>query len=298
MTEFASPWSMRVAHVALRVPDLEAAVDWFSGVLHLAETERRDGRSYMTCNGRHHELILVEAAKRGYDHMALEVPDAAAVEAVVTRCAAVGGKRLGPLSGEPGVVGGELLEGPGGHVFKIFHGMADVEPPAIDPSGVRPSRFEHISLKVLSLAPMERFLQDGLGFEFSDRLGPMASWWHCEAEHHGIALQRAPQGDQLHHHAWTQADLNAMGATADLLHERGQRLVWGPGHHGPGDNRFIYFKDPAGSLVECCSGLAMFDRDQYSPRNWPFRPISVSLWGGIMPPKFIAAGTPARHSGG
>lgn len=296
MTDFQPPWKMRVAHMALRVEDLDSAVEWFSGVLHLVETERVGDRSYMTCNDRHHELILIASGKAGYDHMGLEVADAAAVAEVVGRCVAAGGKRLGAVEGEPGIDGGELLEGPGGHVFKVFHGMARVNAPEPDPSGVRPSRFEHISLKVHSLGAMERFLQEGLGFEFSDRLGPMASWWHCESEHHGIALQRAPQGNHLHHHAWTQADLNAMGATADLLHGRGQTLTWGPGHHGPGDNRFIYFKDPAGSLVECCAGLAMFGTDPYAPKTWPFKPSSVSLWGGVMPPKFIAAGTPVRHS--
>ena len=288
---------MRVAHMALRVTDLDEAVKWFGDVLHLEETHREDGRSYLTCNDRHHELILIATSgKPGYDHMALEVGGEAAVDEVVSRCEAVGGKRLGPVEGEVGIAGGVFVEGPGGHVFKIFHGMERVAAPDPDPTGVRPLRFEHISLKVHTLGPMEKFLQEGLGFKFSDRLGPMASWWHCEEDHHGIAIQRAPQGNQLHHHAWTQTDLNAMGATADLLHAIGQTLTWGPGHHGPGDNRFIYFKDPTGALVECCSGMAqMGEGSTYEPKKWPFKPISVSLWGGVMPPKFIAAGTPVRR---
>jgi len=291
--------NMRIAHMALRVENLDQAVEWFAGVLHLVETLRDQGRSYMTCNDRHHELILIASSKPGYDHMALEVDDADAVGEVVQRCVRVGGKRLGSVTGEPGIAGGELLEGPGGHVFKIFHGMESVTAPAPDPTGIRPSRFEHISLKVHTLGPMEKFLTQGLGFEFSDRLGPMASWWHCEAEHHGIAIQRAPQGNHLHHHAWTQADFNAMGATADALHARGQTLAWGPGRHGPGNNRFIYFKDPAGSLVECCSDLAMFPPvGHYTPKTWAFKPSSINLWGGSPPPpKFIAAGTPVRHAG-
>ncbi len=288
--------SMRVAHMALRVENLETAVEWFKDVLHLEETLREGERSYLTCNDRHHELILIGgSAKPGYDHMALEVDDTAEVEAVVARCEKVGGKRLRTVTDEPGIAGGVLLSGPGGHVFKIFHGMETVPAPAPDPTGARPERFEHISLKVLTLGPMEKFLQKGLGFEFSDRLGPMASWWHCESVHHGIALQRAPQGNHLHHHAWTQSDLNSARSTADILHGRGQTLTWGPGRHGPGNNTFIYFKDPSGALIECCSDIAMFPN--YEPKRWPFKPSSINFWGGSPPPlKFIAAGTPVRFS--
>ncbi len=46
--------------------------------------------------------------------------------------------------------------------------------------GDRPEKFEHASVKVLKMRPLERFLQQGLGFRFSDRLGTTASWWHCE----------------------------------------------------------------------------------------------------------------------
>lgn len=284
--------AMRVGHVALTVSDLDAAVEFFTSVMLLEETLREGNRSYLTCNDRHHELILVGGRKDGVDHLALQVDDAAEVESVVQSAVAAGGKRLGPVNDEPGIAGGELVEGPGGFVFKIFHGMETVNPPAADPTGIRPSRFEHISLKTPKPAPLERFLENGLGFEFSDRMGSMASWWHCESDHHGIAVQRAPQ-NHLHHHAWTQADLNAQGATADVLHSRGQTLSWGPGRHGPGNNHFIYFKGPSGALIECCSGMAQFgEGSTYEAKTWPFKPISVSLWGGITPPKFILAGTP------
>ena len=33
----------------------------------------------------------------------------------------------------------------------------------------------------------------GLGLAFSDRMGFLASWWHCDEDHHGIALTFAPR---------------------------------------------------------------------------------------------------------
>ena len=67
------------------------------------------------------------------------------------------------------------------------------------------------------------------------------------------------------------------------------KLSWGIGHHGPGDNRFIYFKDPTGALIECCSGMArMGPGSTYQPRDWPFK--DGNLWGLGAPPRFVLAG--------
>ena len=71
----------RVGHIALNVADLDRAVDFQQQVIGMVETERAGGASYLTCNDRHHELILVEDAdNRGYAHLAMEVPDAATLE--------------------------------------------------------------------------------------------------------------------------------------------------------------------------------------------------------------------------
>ena len=62
------------SHIALRVPDLDASVAFQQDVLGMVETERSAGVSYLTCNERHHELMLIQdPVRRGYDHIALEV---------------------------------------------------------------------------------------------------------------------------------------------------------------------------------------------------------------------------------
>ena len=75
----------RIGHIALHVKDLDAAVEFQEQVIGMVETERLAGASYMTCNERHHELIVIEdRVNRGYEHLALEVPDAATLEAPPT----------------------------------------------------------------------------------------------------------------------------------------------------------------------------------------------------------------------
>ena len=64
----------RVGHMAHRVRDLDAAVDFRQDVLGLVETERVGRVSYLSCNSRHHELILIEWLSPGYDHIGLRGP--------------------------------------------------------------------------------------------------------------------------------------------------------------------------------------------------------------------------------
>jgi catechol-2,3-dioxygenase len=290
----------RVGHIALRVPDLDAAVSFHNEVLGLVETERRGPVSYLTCNERHHELILIEQGSqgRGYDHIGLQVPDAEALERGRSGIAAAGGELLGPTyDGEPGIDRAALVRGPGGHVFKLFTGMEEGPKP---PEGDRVEKFEHVSIKARGLGGNERFVEQGLGFRFSDRLGRTASWWHCDADHHGLALVLAPR-HELSHYAFTATDLNAMGRICDRLAARGDRLIWGPSRHGPGNNLFIYFHDPAGAMIEVCAELAhMPPAGDYVARQWPGGLGAINQWGGPPPPRFLLTGFPIapRPNGG
>ena len=87
-----TPMVTRMGHIALRVPDLDASVAFQQDVLGMVETERSAGVSYLTCNERHHELMLIQdPVRRGYDHIALEVADAAALAAAMRSAEVAGG---------------------------------------------------------------------------------------------------------------------------------------------------------------------------------------------------------------
>lgn len=282
----------RLGHMALRVPDLDAAVNFHCEVLGLVETVRAGPVSYLTCNARHHELVLVQRrdGTRGYEHIGLEVADPETLEGVRAGLAAAGGELLGvTYDGEPGIDRAALVRAPGGHVFKLFTGMEEDQ---VLPEGDRVSKFEHASIKARRLGRSERFLEQGLGFRFSDRLGRAASWWHCDADHHGMALVVGPR-HELSHYAWTAPDLNAMGRICDRLAARGGKLIWGPSRHGPGNNLFVYFHDAAGAMIEVCAEMAQMPPDgTYQARQWPGGLAAVNQWGGPPPPRFLLTGFP------
>jgi catechol 2,3-dioxygenase-like lactoylglutathione lyase family enzyme len=282
----------RMGHMGLRVPDLDAAVEFQRQIVGMVETERTAGAAYLTCNERHHELILIQdPARRGYDHIGLEVPDPQTLEAAIRSVPAAGGMVLGDVyDGEPGIDRALRVRGPGGHVFKLFCGMEADQ--ALDP-GDRPIKFEHASVKSPRPGRLERFLEQGLGFRFSDRMGPFASWWHCDADHHGMAIVLAPK-NELSHYAYAFDDLNAMGRVADRLkRQRDQKLIWGPSRHGPGNNHFAYLHDHDGAMIELCSELAQMPPvGDYQAREWPIDPTTLNQWSGRPPLRFILTGFP------
>jgi catechol-2,3-dioxygenase len=282
----------RIGHMTLHVRDLDAAVDFHARVLGLVETEREAGAAYLTCNDRHHELILVaDPLGRGVEHTALEVEDAAALERARWMIPAAGGQVHGGVyDGEPGIDRALIVSGPGGHVFKLFCGMERVAAPQ---PGDRPTHFEHVSIKARNPKPLERFLQDAFGFRFSDRMGSMASWWHCDNDHHGMAIVRAPK-PELSHYAFAWPTFEALGRVADRLRaHRDRKVIWGPSRHGPGNNHFLYFLDDDGAMIECCSELAqMPPHGDYVARDWPGDLRVINQWGGLPPLKFLRAGFP------
>jgi catechol 2,3-dioxygenase-like lactoylglutathione lyase family enzyme len=275
----------RIGQVGLNVADLDRSIAFFERVLGLRVTLREGGRAYLTCDARHHEVVLIESPERGYDHIGLQVGEVDDLEEAAAIVRAAGGRVVG-YEDEPGVERALRVVITGGHVVKLFAGMETVE--RANGDAPAPLKFEHVSLNLRDLGGIERVLER-LGFALSDRAGPMLSWWHCDEDHHGVALARHPV-TRLHHYAWAFADFESLGRVADRAAAAGAPLIYGPGRHGPGNNHFIYFKDPDGFLIECCSELAKLGPDSAYElgRKWTVR--QTNLWGRSAPPAFLLAG--------
>lgn len=283
----------RIGHVGIKVSDLERSVRHAEEIMGLREVERVDGSSYLTCNERHHELVLVQGEEVACDHLAFEVRNdedlKTAREALLKEEDVT---IVGEEPEEPGLDGALRFVGPGGFLFELFHGMAADEPPHYNTVGARPRKFEHITLKVSDKERMEGFFQNVLGFRLSDRSGDAISWLRCSPEHHGVSLIR-DEKDQLQHYAWQIEDFSAIGRTGDHLMRNDKTFLWGPGHHGIGDNYFCYFLDDDGVIVEYSANIMRVENeDAYVPRTWPDEPLSVNRWGNPPPPEeFVNGGT-------
>lgn len=280
----------RVGHVGLQTPDLERSVAHAETILGLREVERADGISYLTCNSRHHELQLIQADAHRLDHLAFEVPDSEALGELQARLAGAGHAILEAPGPERGVQQAVRFSGPGGFVFELFQGMETVQPTDYNTVGIRPEKFEHITLKSSDKEAMETFLVELLGLRVSDRAEDATSWLRVSGEHHGVSVIRSDV-DQLHHYAWQIAGWNEIARIGDHLLRNGRRFLWGPGHHGIGDNYFCYFLDDDGSIVEYSANILRVENERtYVPTTWPDEPLSVNRWGNPEPPEAFQRG--------
>jgi catechol 2,3-dioxygenase-like lactoylglutathione lyase family enzyme len=285
----------RIGHVGLQVTDLDRSVAFAEQLLGLREAEREGGMSYLTCNRRHHELVLIASDRAGCDHLAFEIFDPEAFAALHADVERRGLTILDdPL--ERGLDDAVRFLAPGGFVIEVFTGMALDQPASYATPGVRPRKFEHITVKSSVKDELEQFIAELLGMRLSDCAGGAISWWRGSDEHHGMSIIGADV-DQLQHYAWQVDGWDAFRRTGDRLMVEGRQFLWGPGHHGIGDNYFCYFHDADGVIVEYSGDIQRIEDERtYEPRVWPDEPLSVNRWGNPPPPQeFIEGGTPLVH---
>jgi catechol 2,3-dioxygenase len=194
---------------------------------------------------------------------------------------------------EAGVADAVRCVGPAGVVFELFHGMGTVVRDAPnDAPGARPHRFEHATLTVNDLDTLERFFVEMLGFARSDRVPGAISWLRCSGRHHHVNLMAG--ADAFHHMAWEVDGLADVGRLADLLAQRDESLLWGPGPSRAGERVLRLFR---GRLRRdqraVCRGRVV--APYYAPKTWPNAPSTANRWGPQPPADFLARGVPIRQ---
>ncbi|HZV51363.1 MAG TPA: VOC family protein [Candidatus Dormibacteraeota bacterium] len=284
-----------IGHVALQVPNLNQSVGYAVQVMGLREVERRDGNAYLTHGSMHHSLQYVQGPRAALDHISLEADGVAGLERVRDALARSGVRVLSETPQEPGLARALRFLGPSGVVIEVYADMEGGQPSYV-PSGVRPRKFGHITLKSSNLRELQGFLTSVLGFKLSDDIGPgMLVFLRCNPDHHGLAIAAGTDGH--HHYAWEVESIADLARLGDLLDTLGRCFLWGPGRHGAGDNIFTYHHDPAGAIVEYYADMERIYDDR-PPRIWDINDRrAANLWGASFTPEFIEDGLPNADPG-
>lgn len=282
-----SPWIAALRSVALTVPDLAAAEDFYTRVWRLDVAARGDGALYLRGSGADHHLLALYASPGTptIRHVTLRARSAAALTAIAQATIAAGGVVERGTAAAPDPAGGQslVIRDADGRRFEVVHGDArrpSDEPPPPD----QPQRLAHAVLNCHAIAGTQAFLEQALGFVLADRTRIMA-FMNCDADHHSLALGDT-DNDALNHIAFLMPTLDAVMRGGGRLKDAGLPPQWGPGRHGPGDNAFNYFVDPFGIVVEYTAEVEQID-DRYrpgSPADWTWPPGRVDQWGIGTPP--------------
>lgn len=277
-----------VSHIGFQVPEPEAAAEFYGRIMGLMVQDRlADGGLRLGWGTGHHVVDLLPGEK-GLAYYGFEVRDLDGVAGIAKRLLAAGHEvaTLDPamIDHAVGTADGIVVDDPDGTAVH-FHGPVQRQGENAADTGRRPIKFQHTTLGTADVAAMVAFFVDTVGFRISDQLDDgRFAWLRSDRDHHTLAVVHNDRPGDIDHYSYDLAEWEDFKAWCDRLTELGVDVVWGPGRHGPGNNLFIFFDDPAGNHIELSAEMEKFhdDRVAYVPRRWRPVPASVNLWGGQL----------------
>ena len=277
------------SHVGFRVPDVAAAADFYGRVLGLIpQGELADGGLRLGWGTGHHVLDLLPG-DQGLDHFGFEIRDPGGIDALRGRLAASGvpvrdlaaDLQDFALDHAPGIT----TTDPDGNTVQ-FHGAVHRQGENAADPGRRPVKYQHITLATTDVPRMVAFYTGVVGFRISDQLADgRFAWLRSNRDHHTLAIVHTGVAGDIDHYSYDLAEWEDFKSWCDRLTDENVEVAWGPGRHGPGNNLFVFFDDPAGNHIELSAEMEKFhdDRATYVARRWEPVPNSVNLWGGQLP---------------
>ncbi|MBV8157037.1 MAG: VOC family protein [Dyella sp.] len=220
----------------------------------------------------HEEIVLREAPQAGLSGLAFSVPTRDALLALAERLQQAGVELEAPpaRSQTPGEDWASAVRDPDGNLVQLIVPMAI---PGVQPlcgRGMGPHRLGHVVLWTPQQEHMEDFYAL-LGLHVTDRTHLGMSFLRCNSAHHTLALARSKQGRTgLQHAAFDVGTVDQVMRERGRLDRAGIQCIWGVGRHGPGNNVFSYYRDPAGHVIEYYGEM----------EEWPLAPAGEPrLWG-------------------
>ena len=278
-----------VSHIGFSVPDLAKAERFYTRVLGMSRhSALPDGGIRLGWGAGHHVIDLREGLQ-ALTHFGFEVRDDGGLEGIRERLTAVG-VSFSEMAAEDiddsvGPPEGISVVDPDGNTVR-FHSEVRRHGENAADTGRRPIKFQHTTVGTTDVARMVAFFVDIVGFRVSDQLedGRFA-WLRSGRDHHTLAIVNVGSSGDIDHYSYDLAEWEDFKSWCDRLTELDVPVTWGPGRHGPGNNLFVFFDDPAGNHIELSAEMEKFydDRVKYVPRRWAPAPQTVNLWGGQTP---------------
>jgi catechol 2,3-dioxygenase-like lactoylglutathione lyase family enzyme len=283
-----------VRHVAMAVPDYDAAVEFYGGLWGLEKVADDAGVSFWgtPADPEHYVVRLRKDVEKRIDLIAFGARSAADVDELGSRLGTAGVR----IDREPGA----LTTPGGGYGLRFFDPMgmlvevsADVASRPYRELAEReaiPKNLSHVVLNSPDPVASSAFYEQHLGLKVTDWLGPVMCFMRSGAQHHIIGFGRGPHA-ALNHVSFEMSGVEEFMRGTGRLMRAGNTPLWGPGRHGPGDNTFSYFRDPNGNIAEYTTALQIIeDDDAWTPTVYGMAPESQDQWGtaGTITPDMMS----------
>ncbi len=282
-------------HIELITPEPLAEVATFYRHWGLeAVEETADALAMRGLGTPHHIVRFVAGDHTGLGHIAFGARSRATVDELHRRWTGDGVEMLSepaPLTTLGAGYGFDAAD-PEGRVIRVVTEMEAADP---RPSGPPvPHRITHVVLNTVDIDLLHTFYVEVLGFAVSDWSEHQMVFLRNGSDHHTIAFNQAAHAS-VNHIAYELASLDHFLTSVGRMKSAGVEPLWGIGRHGPGDNCFAYFGDPAGFVPELTAEVQQIEHG-WVPRVWQRKPSQSDLWHLAGPPsaefRQTGAGTP------
>ena len=272
-----------VRYVAQAVPDLSASAAFYGGIWGLREVGRDGDVIFFAAAGSDEPYVLRlrAAPEKHLDVAAFGARNRGDVDALAETLLSAG-VRLDRRPSElvtPGDGYGLRFFDPDGRLIEVSAELTPRVARELEPGESIPRKVSHVVFNSGQIETTVAFYEQMLGFQVIDWLGDVMAFLRVGADHHVLAITRAPHSS-FNHIAFDMRGLEEYLRGTGRLMRQGVRPVWGPGRHGPGDNTFSYFVDPNGNVAEYTSELQqMYPDDPYCGRVWATSAEDNDQWG-------------------
>lgn len=261
-------------HMELMSADPARLASYYDRAM-LMKAEKLDGGRWI-CRGADRTLLVAHGADKQLGFAAFACRDVEALAGIRRQIEA----RHGEIEPSPSPLFDErafAVRDPDGNL--LVFGVART--PAGAASRDINGPLQHITFGSTDLDRMEKFYVETLGFALSDRVrdetGRMTTCFvRSTHEHHSVGMFLKPEAG-LDHHSYEAGEWTTIRDWADHLGGLHIPIVWGPGRHGPGNNLFIFIRDPDGNMIEISAEIE-YVRDR-PVKEWKHEPYTLNSWG-------------------
>ena len=276
--------AIRLGHAIVQVPDIDASIDFLTTRIRFAH-EERDGVHWFIPRGEYGTsgqpgVGLVAGDQTKLRQVTVDLQDNAldAIrEALSARNQDWSEDAAGIRTTDP--VGTPLL-------LSVPRNEQWPQPTAQN----APRRLGHINFRLPKVLEAGKFWQDVVGMKKSEQIGVEFMFLRFGSEHHNLGL-REGDGPIIHHMGFQMPGWDAYREVCDHLASTGDVIEYGPGRHGPGNNIFIYVRDPSSGLrFELFTDMEhIHDEEHFVAPQWRLedRPRTMNKWGPAPAHSFL-----------
>ena len=287
----------RVGHATFETPDLDKALDYYTGVAGLVLSAKEKDRAFLASKTGLLTIALEQGREENLKRISFEVVPNADFGELAKALAADGVKSEMRNDSVPGIGKVLAFNDPKGTTIELFSEWSYLGSHH-QVIGVGLLKLGHIAYTVNDPQAIADFYCRVLGFRLSDWIEDFFVFLRCNPDHHTVNFIRGPK-QKMHHIAFELKDFAHLQDACELLALRKMPINWGPVRHGPGHNVAIYHRNADDQNVEFYIELDQMKDEElgyFDPRPWhhdtPQRPkvwdrkIAPNLWGPLPMPDF------------